>query len=87
MIAERNPDRSRTRWAWGVAFGLVALYVAVRMGLFALSAEAVNSEGGVRLPNTFASVDHPFHVARAELVWRELMSGTVVRWVGQHQGG
>jgi hypothetical protein len=87
VIAERNPDRSRTRWAWWVAFGLVALYVAVRMGVFTLSAEAVSSAGAARLPNTFASVDHPFHVARAEIVWRELTSGNVVRWIGQHQGG
>jgi hypothetical protein len=87
VIAGRNPDRSRTRWTWGLAFGLVALYVAVRMVLFALSAEVVNSEGAARLANTFASVDHPFHVARAEILWRELRSGNVLRWIGQHQGG
>ena len=39
------------------------------------------------LPNTFASVDHPFHVARAEILWRELASGNLLRWIGQHQGG
>src|SRR4051794_21932959 len=71
----------------GLAFCLVALYVAVRMGVFALSVEAIISQGAARLPNTFASVDHPFHVARAEIVWRELASGNVVRWIGQHQGG
>jgi hypothetical protein len=87
VIADRNPDRLRTRWTWGVAFGLVALYVAVRMGVFALSADAVIPEGAARLPNTFASVDHPFHVARAETAWRKLTSGNVVRWIGQHQGG
>jgi hypothetical protein len=87
VIADRNPGGSRTRWAWGAAFGLVALYVAVRMGAFTLSAEVVGSEGTARLPNTFASVDHPFHVARAEIVWRELTSGNVVRWIVQHQGG
>src|SRR5215213_9504799 len=57
------------------------------MGVFALSAEADISPGAARIPNTFASVDHPFHVARAEIVWRELTSGNVVRWIGQHQGG
>jgi hypothetical protein len=87
VIAGRNPDGLRTRWIWGVAFGLVALYVGVRMGVFALSAEADISPGAARIPNTFASVDHPFHVARAEIVWRELTSGNVVRWMGQHQGG
>ena len=70
-----------------MAFGLVALYVAIRMGVFALSAEVAISEGTARLPNTYASVDHPFHVARAEILWRELASGNVLRWIGQHQGG
>ena len=87
MIVSRNPDSTRTRWAWGLAFGLVVLYVAVRMGAFALSAEVISTDGGARLPNTFASVDHPFHAARAEIVWRELRSGNLVRWMGQHQGG
>ena len=87
MIAGRYSAISRTRWIWGAAFGLVAAYVAVRMGVFALSAETVTPAGPVALPNTFASVDHPFHIARAETVWRELRSGHVVRWMGQHQGG
>jgi hypothetical protein len=87
VIGGRRTDTSTTRWLWGVAFGLVALYVAVRMGTLALSAEVVTSGGTARLPNTFASVDHPFHVARAEILWRELASGSVLRWIGQHQGG
>ena len=70
-----------------MAFGLVALYVAARMGAFALSAEVITADGTTRLPNTFASVDHPFHIARAEILWRELTSGSVPRWIGQHQGG
>jgi hypothetical protein len=70
-----------------LAFGLVALYVAVRMGAFALSAEVATPGGTTRLPTTYASVDHPFHVARAEILWRELASGSVLRWIGQHQGG
>src|SRR5215218_1814088 len=57
------------------------------MGAFALSAEVATLEGTARLPNTYTSVDHPFHVARAEILWRELASGNVLRWIGQHQGG
>ena len=72
---------------WGLVFGLVALYVAARMGAFTLSSQVLTSDGTTRLPNTFASVDHPFHVARAELLWQELTSGKVPRWIGQHQGG
>ena len=88
MIAGRYRNRSRIREAWVVAYGLVSLYVAIRMGVFALSATAVAQSGETtHLPNTYASVDHPFHVARADLVWRELASGSVLRWIGQHQGG
>jgi hypothetical protein len=87
VIAGRNPGTSPKRWVWGLAFGLVALYVAARMGAFALSAEVVAPQATTRLPNTFASVDHPFHVARAEILWRELTSGNVLRWIAQHQGG
>jgi hypothetical protein len=87
VIAGRRIEQTATRWIWGLAFGLVALYVAIRMGALALSAEVVTPGGTVHLPNTFASVDHPFHVARAELLWGELASGRVLRWIGQHQGG
>jgi len=57
------------------------------MGGFALTAEVVTPGGTTRLANTFASVDHPFHVARAGILWRELASGSLLRWIGQHQGG
>jgi hypothetical protein len=87
VIAGRNSGTSLRRWIWGLAFGLVALYVAVRMGVFALWAEVVTPDGTTHLPNTFASVDHPFHVARAEVLWRELASGNLLRWIAQHQGG
>jgi hypothetical protein len=87
VIPGRNPDLLTSRWIWWLAFGLVALYAAARMGVFALSADVITSHGSTRLPNTFASVDHPFHVARAEILWRELTSGSVPRWIGQHQGG
>jgi hypothetical protein len=57
-----------TPWTWGLAFGLVALYVALRMGGGALTAEVVTPGGTTRLANTFASVDHPSHVARAGIL-------------------
>jgi hypothetical protein len=87
VIAGRRSSTSMTPWTWGVAFALVALYAALRMGGAALTAEVVTSGGTTRLANTFASVDHPFHVARAGILWRELASGNLLRWIGQHQGG
>jgi hypothetical protein len=72
---------------WPLAFGLLAIYIAARMGAFALSAPVETRDGVEQLANTFASVDHPFHVARAQILWRELGSGHLLRWVSQHQGG
>ena len=87
MTAADEHDTASSRWVWRLAFGALALYVAVRMGAFALQADVITPSGLVELPNTYASVDHPFHVARAEVLWRELAGGRLLRWVGQHQGG
>ena len=87
MSPGQQPSASGQRWFWVLAFVMVALHVATRMGVFALWDTVATPQGIVRLPNTFASVDHPFHVARAEILWRELASSHVLRWVGQHQGG
>jgi hypothetical protein len=76
-----------SRLFWAAAFATIAIYVAVRMGVFALSAEVPLPAGNVVIPNTFASVDHPFHVARADTLWRTLGEGRLLRWIAQHQGG
>ncbi|MDF3038461.1 MAG: hypothetical protein K0Q71_1167, partial [Thermomicrobiales bacterium] len=75
------------RWFWWFAFAALALYVAARMEVFSLSSDVATAAGTVGLPSTFASVDHPFHVARADALWDALTSGHTLRWVGQHQGG
>ena len=41
----------------------------------------------IRIPNTFATVDHPFHASRAETLRRSLADGVMLRWIGSHQGG
>lgn len=87
MNSETSGASRIWRWFSLLAFAALALYVAARLGVFALTGEIAAPSGDIRLPNTFASVDHPFHVARAETLWRELASGRVLRWVGQHQGG
>ena len=58
-----------------------------KMEGFSLWKQVESAQGLLSLPNTYASVDHPFHVARADTLWRELASGHVLRWIGQHQGG
>ncbi len=72
---------------WLLLFAAFGCYAAWRMQAFALTAPVTLPEGTAWLPNTFATVDHPFHVARAATLWRELEQGQVLRWIGQHQGG
>lgn len=72
---------------WLLLFTAFGCYAALRMQAFALTSR-ISLPGGVAwLPNTFATVDHPFHVARAATLWRELEHGHILRWIGQHQGG
>ena len=60
---------------------LIALAAAWQLGAFVIHA------GGSAIPDTFASVDHPFHVARAEALRQSLLKGESLRWVANHQGG
>lgn len=78
---------TRGRLLWPCAWVLLVFYVALRVGVFSLQVDVSTPAGRVSLPNTFATVDHPFHVARAEVLWRELGEGRLLRWIGQHQGG
>ena len=73
--------------AWVLLFAALGFYAAHRLQAFALAGPVSLPTGIDWLPNTFATVDHPFHVARAETLWRELGQGHLLRWIGQHQGG
>ncbi len=73
---------------WWALICLLALGVAYRVGAFHLWDTVAGPDGRrVRLPDTFAAVDHPFHVARAEALRRALADGHPLRWIGHHQGG
>ncbi len=66
----------------------VALFVCLRLDVFDLWETVVTPElGSVRLANTFASVDHPFHATRADTLLNSLRDGEILRWIGNHQGG
>lgn len=68
--------------------GIVAAFVAIRLGALDLWTRVPLPDGGwIRLPNTFASVDHPFHATRAVTLLHALQDGNLLRWVGNHQGG
>lgn len=73
---------------WCALFGIVAGFVSWKLGVFELWKTVEVSTGeAVRLPNTFAAVDHPFHATRAETLRRSLADGEILRWIGHHQGG
>ncbi len=67
---------------------LVALFVCVRLDAFDVwTTVEIPNFGTVRLANTFASVDHPFHATRANTLLDTIREGELLRWVGDHQGG
>src|SRR5829696_2313132 len=73
---------------WVALFGAIALWVAQRLGAFDLWSNVTAPDGAIhRLPNGFATVDHPFHTVRAETLRQSLADGAMLRWIGHHQGG
>lgn len=69
------------------ALVVIALLVAVRLGVFSPYATVETAAGPALVPNGLAGVDHPFHVARAEVLRRSLLAGEIPRWIGNHQQG
>ncbi len=76
-----------SRW-WLVLTVILALWIAARLGAFHLWSDVRGGDGSiVTVPDTFATVDHPFHATRAETLRRALADGHPLRWIGHHQGG
>lgn len=83
-------SRYLTTHVWGI--GLVALVVVIALHLGALDwftdGQISDADGSSeRLPNTFASVDHPFHIAKERAVLDALRAGEFPRWISNHQAG
>lgn len=74
-------------WAWIVLGLLTVAETVARLGLLDLMATVRSGNESTRLPAIYATVDHPFHVARAETLRRALADGHLLRWVPHHQGG
>lgn len=70
-----------TARACAAAIAVISLAACWRLGGFVIHAD------GSTIPDSFASIDHPFHVARAEALRQALLGGENLRWVGNHQGG
>jgi len=86
----RRPSGITARRGWGIA--LIAILAAVAIHLGALdwyTAETIQTADGStqRLPNTFASIDHPFHISKERQVLEAIRNFEFPRWIANHQGG
>ena len=89
-------NRPRVRWnapsTWLVISALTAIGILIGwafndLGVFHLWATVSTGAGPVRVIDTFASVDHPFHATRAQLLLDSLQAGEFLRWIPSHHGG
>lgn len=72
------------RRAWGAGLMALVIYAIWRVGGFDLTTAL---ESGRVVPNTHGTVDHPFHASRAASLLESIQNGTILRWMGSHQGG
>jgi hypothetical protein len=66
---------------------MLAAWVIWKFGGFDLMTTITVDGRTQSVANTFATVDHPFHAARAESLLQSLQSWQPLRWIGSHQGG
>jgi len=66
---------------------LLCLWALWRLGGFDLLATIDVAGTDVRIAETFARVDHPFHATRAVALLDSLQRGEPLRWIANHQGG
>lgn len=78
-----NLDRY-VRIGWGIALLALCFYVLRKIGAFDLTATLASGRAVI---NTYGTVDHPFHAARAAALLESLKNGEILRWMGNHQGG
>ncbi|MDQ3549434.1 MAG: YfhO family protein [Chloroflexota bacterium] len=75
---------------WELALIALVAVVAVRLGVFDWFTDfpLVGDNGASsRLPNTFASIDHPFHISKERAVLEAVRDGQFPRWLSNHQAG
>jgi hypothetical protein len=71
------------------AIGLVLLcaWTFWELGGFELTSTVRIAGESRSVVNAFATVDHPFHAVRADLLLKSLEIGRPLRWIASHQGG
>ncbi len=87
-----QPARTAQKSTIGTALWLVVLvllcgWTAWRLGAFDTMVQVTTGGRTLDVPNTFSSIDHPFHATRAFTLLENLKEGHLLRWVGNHQGG
>ena len=70
-----------------LAIGVLVWWTFADLGVFDLWATVSTEHGVYDVINTFASVDHPFHATRAQLLLDSLQEGEILRWIPSHEGG
>ncbi len=70
-----------------VALVLFSAWVIWQLGGFDLMSTVDAGGRAQSIANTFATVDHPFHTARAQTLLDSLREGQPLRWIANHQGG
>jgi hypothetical protein len=88
-VSPSNHRPGRWEWlGWSLAVLGLALLVIDRFDLTTVWVHVIGPDGSaVRLANGWSTVDHPFHVTRAQELLNSLRDRHLLRWFGQHQGG
>src|SRR5690348_5587486 len=91
-LVKRRSDARRSPGTWLtlaalIGIGILIWWTFADLGVFDLWTTVSTENGVYNVVNTFASVDHPFHATRAQLLLDSLQQGELLRWIPSHEGG
>lgn len=75
------------RFIWVAAFVAIIVYTIIQLQIFSMNANVLVGGSVVSVPRTFFTVDHPFHIVRADVIREAWLSLDTIRWIASHQGG
>jgi hypothetical protein len=94
-MTDATESTGQTHWHSGRSSNLLAivgilvlcLWTFYDLGGFELTSNVVIGNETRELVSVFATVDHPFHATRADMLLKALENGEMLRWIPNHQGG